>query len=161
MMRAGETARRAFWHLMKLALTAVFVYAGATKIAQPEYFVASIARFPMVPDAAIHPITLGLPVFEILCGLALVIGPWRRQAAFSLTLLCTVFLMALISADVLGIEVKCSCFGGSSAEVLSRSIGRDLVLLMVACAIYLKTARQPRSLRIAISRRTPALNATC
>lgn len=128
---------RLIFLVLRLAFAAIFIYAGCAKIPDPASFASSIARFQLLPDLFINPIALGMPVFEILCGLALLAGPWKRQAAFSLAILCGVFLAALVSAWVRGIKVECSCFGGPSHEPVEILILRDIILLAVAVAIYL------------------------
>ncbi|RYD68989.1 MAG: hypothetical protein EOP84_29335 [Verrucomicrobiaceae bacterium] len=102
--------------------------------------------FQLVPAFLVHPMALGLPPFEILCGLGLMAGRWKRQAALGVSVLCLLFLGALISAALRGIAVECSCFGGAVAEPLWRLVTRDLLLLGGALTIYLRLLRGTSSL---------------
>ena len=129
------------WLLMRAVLAVVFLYAGVVKLVDPASLATSIARFQMVPLFLVHPLALALPPFEVVCGLALLAGPWKRQATFGITALCAVFLVALISAAIRGLDVDCSCFGSTSSEPLWWLIVRDVVLLAVAGAGYLQHAR--------------------
>ncbi len=133
------------WTLMRYALSGIFLYAGALKLWDPAAFAASIVRFQLVPELLVHPLALGLPPLEILLGLSLLFGPWKRQAALGVTILCLVFLVGLASAGLRGIEVDCSCFGASTSEPLWLLILRDVLLLAAAISIYarLNRVRQP------------------
>ncbi|HEV7868262.1 MAG TPA: MauE/DoxX family redox-associated membrane protein [Chthoniobacteraceae bacterium] len=130
--------RSAAWALLALLLSGVFLFAGVMKLREGAPFAGSIARFQLLPESFIHPVALGLPILEVFCALALVIGPWKRPAALGIVLLCTTFLLALVSAGARGLSVECSCFGAVVAEPLGKLIARDLVLLTAAGAIYLR-----------------------
>jgi len=156
----AATPSAVLWTLTRWALAGVFIYAGVAKVMEAQSLAASIARFQMVPEALIHPMALGLPVFEILCGIALVAGPWKRQAAFSIAALCVLFLGALVSANLRGIVVECTCFGASAPEPIWRSIVRDLTLLVAALAIYARTLRRPRPSFVRYATSITALNGT-
>lgn len=146
--------------LVRWALAGVFLYAGISKIIEAQSFAANIARFQIVPEVLINSFALGLPPFEILCGIALIAGPWKRQAAFSIAVLCGVFLVALISASVRGIQVECTCFGSASPEPIWRSVLRDIIFLIMALAIYARTARPPRPQFVRYATPISALNGT-
>ena len=135
-------ARVVGWTLARWALAGVFVYAGSLKLVDPAAFAASIARFQIVPHFFVHPIALGLPPFEILCGIALLIKPWRRPAALGVALLSAIFLSAILAAELRDIEVECSCFGGTSSEPVWSLITRDLVFFAGASLLYLRDLRR-------------------
>ncbi len=126
--------------LLRVALAAVFLYAGVAKLRDAGSFASSIARFRIVPLVLVHPLALGLPPLEVVCALALLWGPWKRQAAFGLFLLTTIFLAALLSAAARGIHVECSCFGAAAGEPLWSAIARDVVLCAAAVALYVRSA---------------------
>lgn len=150
----------AFWIVIRWLLAGVFIYAGWVKLVEARSFADSIARFQIVPESFIHLMALGLPPFEILCGFALIVGPWKRQAAFSVALLCLIFLGALLSAVARGIEVECTCFGSSSPEPLWRSIARDVVLSIAAMGSYFSALVRRRSAEGELSTQTAVLNGT-
>jgi putative oxidoreductase len=132
--------------LMRWGLAGVFLYAGFMKLTNAPSFAAAIARFQLIPDYLIHPLALALPPLEIFCGLALLAGPWKRQAALAIALLSGVFLAAVLSAASRGIEVECSCFGSSVAEPVWMIVVRDLLLLSAAVGIYLQQLRREPAL---------------
>lgn len=146
--------------LVRWALAGVFLYAGVSKVIEAQSFAASIARFQIVPEVLINSLALGLPPFEILCGIALIAGPWKRQASFSIAVLCGVFLLALVSASLRGIQVECTCFGSASPEPIWRSIVRDIVFLITALATYVRTSRPARPQFVRYATPISALNET-
>ncbi|HET6408156.1 MAG TPA: MauE/DoxX family redox-associated membrane protein [Chthoniobacteraceae bacterium] len=131
----------ALWTIVRWGLAIVFIYAGLMKVRDAASFAASIARFQILPDVLVNAIALGLPPLEILCGAALLAGPWKRQAAFGVAFLCMVFLGALASAAARGIAVECTCFGAAEPEPIWKTLVRDVVLLTAALALYARCLR--------------------
>lgn len=138
MTALGGDWRSIGWTLVRWTVASVFIYAGCLKLGAANQFAASISRFRIAPEFLINPLALGLPPLEILCGTALVIGRWKRQAALGLVLLCTLFVAAFVQAGVRGISVDCTCFGASAAEPMWIVILRDVVLLAASLAIYVQ-----------------------
>lgn len=149
-----------FWIVIRWLLAGVFIYAGWVKLVEVQSFADSIARFRIVPEGVIHLMALGLPPFEMFCGIALIVGPWKRQAAFSVALLCLIFLGALLAAAARGIEVECTCFGSSSPEPLWRSIARDIALSIAAAGSYLSALVRRRCAQDELTTQTAVLNGT-
>ena len=119
----------------------VFIYAGQAKIRTAAVFADSIASFRLVPDIFNNAVALGLPPFEVLLGVLLIIGWRRRTMAFCALMVSGIFLLALVSAEARGITVECGCFGAASAVSSSElslwlSVGRDLLLLMATIVLY-------------------------
>jgi putative oxidoreductase len=116
----------------------VFLYAGALKMGNPQAFADSIATFRLLPPLLISSLALGLPVFEMTCGLLLILGWGRRPAALGILLLAGVFAVALGQALVRGLEVDCGCFGGGAPSAAKTwwALGRDFVLSGLAWILY-------------------------
>lgn len=128
------------WFIFSLRFTvgALFVYAGATKVANPQAFADSIATFQLMPTPLINLLALGLPPFEVALGVMLITGWQVRPATFSVLVLSMVFAVALGQALIRGLEVDCGCFGSGEPSVLKTwaSLGRDLLLMAAAAWIY-------------------------
>lgn len=135
------------------ALGLVFVIAALAKIADPPGFAKSIWFYRLVPAWTLHPAALLLPWLELLCGLALCLGFWKRAAAAWIATLLLVFIAALSINLVRGNPVDCGCFGNdsSSRTVEERlvdmrwTILRDLGLLLLAAQVLAN--RSPGSRR--------------
>ena len=106
----------------------------------PASFASAISHFKILPGQLVSLVALGLPPFEILSAVLLAVGPWKRLGAFNIFALCLVFLVALVSAAVRGIELNCSCFGAARGEPVGVAISRDVVLLAVSLVLYWKLA---------------------
>ena len=124
-------SNRWFVLALRLSLGGVFLYAGTTKVTNPQEFADSIATFKMLPPQVLNIVALGLPPFEILLGLMLVSGWKARAASLALAGLSIVFGLALGQALIRGLVVDCGCFGSGEPSTLKTwaSFGRAFLLL--------------------------------
>ena len=131
------------WFLLGLrwTLCLVFLYAGIVKLRAPLDFADSIASFQMLPIAAINPLALCLPCFELLTAVLLLLGWHPRAAALAVWIMTSVFAAAMLTALLRGLNVDCGCFGGGTPSRLKTwtSLGRDLLLIAASAILYLKT----------------------
>ena len=127
----------------QLALGAVFVAASLPKILDPPSFAHMIYNYRLLPGGAINAFALWLPWVELLAGLALVIGVWKRSGAGIAAMLLLVFLAALSWNLARGNPVNCGCFDVKAkdkprAELLAEmrwTILRDVGLLILAAQV--------------------------
>ncbi len=140
---------RWFLFSIRLVLSAVFVYAGVIKVIDPQSFADSVASFKILPSPLIGPTALSLPPMEIVVGVLLLIGRYKRQAAASIFALGTVFAIALVQAIFRGLEVDCGCFGEGDPSIWSTwmSLGRDLLILLGSGLLYKSSGSPPSKLR--------------
>ncbi|MCC7518025.1 MAG: DoxX family membrane protein [Verrucomicrobiae bacterium] len=139
-------------HLVfRLGVGAVFLWSGFVKLRAPLPFADSIATFNILPMVWVNVMALGLPPLEILLGFLLVVGFKRREVAFGIVVLTTIFLLALGQALARGLKVDCGCFGGGTPSVAKAwgALVRDLLLLFCAVVLYLKAANTDRELKAA------------
>ena len=123
--------------LPRLALGAVFVYAGAVKLLDPQAFGVVIARHGLLPEPLLWPTALGLPALEVLAGLGLVLG--LRGSLTVVSSLLALFAGVLWFGVLRGLEIDCGCFSaGELAEHdgLRRALYRDLAMMAVALYLY-------------------------
>jgi len=136
-----------FLLVLRIVLGGVFLYAGTTKVINPQAFADSIATFKILPPQLINLVALGLPPFEILLGLMLISG-WKVCAA-SLALggLATVFGLALGQAILRGLPVDCGCFGSGEPSALKTwgSFGRAFLLVGASFWVYRRETRKGTS----------------
>ena len=140
-MTLSENSRRYAVHAVSLAVAAVFIYAGIDKIHDPLQFADSIAAFAILPAVLINLLAMGLPPFEIACGL-LLIGPWtRRVGALAIAIILVVFMIALSSALLRGLTLDCGCFGvgAPSRPRMWVELALDAALLSGALFVYLRS----------------------
>lgn len=140
-MTLSESSRRYAVHAVSLVVAAVFIYAGIDKIHDPLQFADSIAAFAILPAVLINLLAVGLPPFEIACGL-LLIGPWtRRMGSLAIAIILVVFMVALSSALLRGLTLDCGCFGvgAPSRPRMWLELALDAVLLSGALFVYLRS----------------------
>lgn len=126
---------------ISLILAGVFIYAGLDKIRDPLQFADSVGAFGMLPNALVTLFALGLPVFEVLCGLLILAPPTRRIGALALTLVIAIFIVALLSALARGLTLDCGCFGAGapSRPRMWVEAALDVALFGGALFVFLRT----------------------
>lgn len=125
---------------VSIALAGVFIYAGVNKIGDPLQFADSIYAFAILPAAFINLLAMGLPVFEIVCGL-LLFAPWtRRVGALAVAVSSLIFFLALMSALLRGLTLSCGCFGTGtpSRPRMWMELGLDAILFSGSVWVYLR-----------------------
>jgi uncharacterized membrane protein YphA (DoxX/SURF4 family) len=135
---------------VQLGLGAIFFIAALPKVADPPSFAHMIYNYRLVPGALVNALALTMPWVEILAGLALLLGFWRREAAIVVGLLVLVFIAAIGFNLARGHAVDCGCFdvhaaGKSRPEQLSDMrwvLVRDIGIL-VMIAQLLAASRRP------------------
>ena len=148
---------------VSLALGAVFVYASLDKIAHPGEFARIVYRYRLAgPTASLgvvppNLVAVILPWLEVLTGLLLITGVWRREAAAVAGAMLVTFLGAVGYVMWNGIDVAhCGCFsvGGEGRGAGWWLIAGDLALL--AAAVYVIAVR-PRAADVPLA---PPVTAT-
>jgi uncharacterized membrane protein YphA (DoxX/SURF4 family) len=152
-----------YW-AVAIALGAVFVYAAVPKIEAPREFARIVYHYGLAgPSATLgytppNLVAVVLPWLELLCGLLLITGIWRREAAVLTAAMLVVFLAAVGWALAHGIDIEnCGCFsvsGGGRAAGVKLILG-DLGLL--AAAVYLIALPPRRHVTAPMGEPAPAL----
>jgi len=134
--------------LLRLLLGAFFVYASLDKIWSPAAFARIVYQWQVVGPVASNLVAVTLPWIELLGGLLLVAGVWKRESALVIALLLVVFLLAAGSVLARGIDIEnCGCVSVAKAGPPSAwppawmkgvgwfLVGRNLVLLGAALVL--------------------------
>ena len=130
---------------VQLALGALFVAAALPKIIDPPSFAHMIYNYRIVPAGVINLMALTMPWVELLCGLALILGVWRRAALGLIAAMLVVFIIAIGINLGRGNAIDCGCFNVADAgktyeqriQDMWLDVFRDLgMLLMVAQVWY-------------------------
>jgi uncharacterized membrane protein YphA (DoxX/SURF4 family) len=135
----GHPAKRFLYHLCRLLTGGVFFFAGAMKMADVGAFAGEIANYRILPYFFNYLAAAVLPVIELITGTLLIFNRRVRAAGLVAGGLNLIFIAALVSALVRGLDIGCGCFGpgdgGSSS--LTEALGRDLAL-MAAVVLFLR-----------------------
>jgi len=133
---------------VQFVLAAVFVVAAISKIADPPGFAHQLHNYQLVPGYALNAFALVMPWLELLAGLALFAGLWRRTAAAILAVLLLAFMGALGINLARRHPIDCSCFSTAATQRsdeerladMKVAILRDIGLLAL-CAQVLAATR--------------------
>lgn len=126
----------------RIIVGGIFLYAGVVKLRDPVAFAGSIAAYRILPYFANYVVAAVLPWLEILCGALLVTGVRFKGATVLLFLLNLIFMGALASALVRGLDIDCGCFrqgGGETSPWVA--LGRDTLILGALIVVFRSTPK--------------------
>lgn len=112
-----------------------FVYAGSLKLLDPWAFAWNIYQYGLVPGPLIEPLAIGLPVAEIVSGVALIAD--RRWSYGAVAGMLVLFTGVLGHALINGLNVDCGCFGSGEpgpAGLRSAMLRNAVMLAGIAMA---------------------------
>jgi putative oxidoreductase len=136
---------------VQIALGVLFVAAALPKIVDPPAFAHMIYNYKLVPGSLLNLMALFMPWLELLCGLALILGIWRRTAAVIVGALLLVFIVAIGINLVRDNAVNCGCFEVGSAnkthdqliDEMRWVVIRDILMLLMVAQIMIATRTPP------------------
>jgi uncharacterized membrane protein YphA (DoxX/SURF4 family) len=144
--------------LLRLFLGAFFVFASLDKIASPAAFAKIVYQWQVIGPVPSNLVAVTLPWVEIVAGLLLVAGVWKRESALVIALLLVVFIVAAGSVMARGIDVEnCGCVSLAKAGAASpwppawmKGVGwflvcRNLALLAAALVLVFLAPSRGRS----------------
>lgn len=99
----------------QIALGIFFVVAALPKIADPPSFAHMVYNYRLLPGPLVNLATLTMPWAELLMGIALICGIWRRTAASLVGALLVVFIVAISINLLRGNAIDCGCFDVAEA----------------------------------------------
>jgi putative oxidoreductase len=134
---------------LRIALGGVFLYAAWAKLREPwSLFAISINAYHVLPDWAVVFVARTLPWFELLLGLSLIAGLWKRVSTAAASALLLVFFGLMVHAYAHGEAIDCGCFGPGEA-ISPLTLLRDGGLLAGAILLAI-TAWRGRSSAAAV-----------
>jgi uncharacterized membrane protein YphA (DoxX/SURF4 family) len=121
-------------------IAAIFIYAGIGKMINPARFANDINNYRMMPYILVTITAIMLPWLEVLCGFFLIFGIWKKGAALILLLLSFIFLIAISSALLRGLDISCGCFAVSeeATRIGYTRLVEDIILFGMISFVYLK-----------------------
>lgn len=116
---------------VQIALGAIFVAAALPKLADPPSFAHMVYNYRILPAGLINVSALTMPWVEILAGLALVLGVWKRPARWIIGAMLVVFMAAISYNLFRGNAIDCGCFDTTAAGKSYEERIRDMWLVLV------------------------------
>jgi len=125
---------------VQIALGVIFMAAALPKIVDPPSFVHMIHNYELLPPLLVRVSALVMPWLELLVGLALALGIWRRTATLVTVGLLVLFIGAISVNLARGNAIDCGCFDVSAANLTKEErladmrfvIYRDVAMLAMA-----------------------------
>jgi hypothetical protein len=116
-----------------LARTSRIALAAPYKILAPAAFADGIAAYSILPDVLVNFTALTLPWLELVTAALLLCRAWMKPALFLANTMLAVFLGALVSAHLRGIDLSCGCFTAAPAasDEMIWYIARDGLFLLL------------------------------
>ena len=136
---------------VRVFLGFVFLYAAWIKLADPPGFARALWNYRILPSEVINVWALLLPWLELVAGLALVSGAFRRGGAMLMAVMLAVYIAATALNVYRDMPVDCGCFSlvptgmghDGLISAMKDSIVRDSLLLLLALqALFTSVAWQ-------------------
>ena len=128
--------------VFRLVLGGLFVYAGIVKVLDPLDFAQNIRNYRLVGQSLAFIAALILPWLEIVAGVFLIAGIWKRGAALIISGLLVFFIVLTLVTMIRGLDVDCGCFGALSRKSGWSVILEDLAMLYLGlCLLFAKKGR--------------------
>jgi uncharacterized membrane protein YkgB len=142
-----KAAQRILYHLARLTLALVFVYAGAVKSQDVVAFAGHVAAYQILPYALNYLVAATLPYVEFLTGVLLLLNARVRPALAVVGGMTLIFMVALISVLIRGLDIDCGCFEPGSGQKVSASVAlwRDVGLMILVVLTWWLRTRLHRS----------------
>lgn len=109
-------------------LSALFLWAGGSKILAPDEFAAAVAGYRLTGPTLTLAVAAVLPWVEVLCAAGLWLPRWRRAAGLCLIVCCLAFAIAIAQAWVRELDIECGCFGGGERNAYLFWLLRDAII---------------------------------
>jgi uncharacterized membrane protein YphA (DoxX/SURF4 family) len=144
--RGGAVALIWLYHVLRLALAGIFIYAGFIKLLDPRAFAHVIAQYDLIPEGLLPLVAVGLPALELLAGVGLCFE--LRGSLTIMAILLLIFLVVLGYAVWNQLDIDCGCFTIDELDaqnLVKIAFWRDLI--MIGAVLFLYWQRRSRALR--------------
>ncbi len=125
--------------ILRLIIGGLFIYASYDKLFNPAEFADIVKGYQILPLGLVNIFGIVLPYVEFIAGTFLVFGVFKKGSALTISVLLIVFLLALIRAQILGLDINCGCFSletnGEKSNIPMRIL-EDILMLAGSLIIY-------------------------
>jgi len=120
----------------RMLLGAIFIYASLSKILNPDQFAQAVMNYRILPLVSVNLFAIVLPWLELVSGILLLLGLFTGGSIVMITLLTALFLGAMGSALLRGLDISCGCFSTDGVyKITLRYFIRDLLLFALALQV--------------------------
>jgi uncharacterized membrane protein YphA (DoxX/SURF4 family) len=144
---------------LQILLGVIFIAAALPKIVDPPSFLHMISNYKLIPASLVPAMALIMPWIELLTGVALVLGVWRRTATLFIGAMLLAFIVAISVNIARDNAVNCGCFSvadqGKPHDVLMSEMKmvvlRDVGMLLIVAQLIAAERRLRGSLVVGSS----------
>ncbi|MEW6007671.1 MAG: MauE/DoxX family redox-associated membrane protein [bacterium] len=119
---------------IRFLIGGLFIYSSIPKIIDPIGFAMSIENYRILPVFLIKPSAFFLSFSLLLIGIALIAGFWTRIAIVLAQVFLLVFIIALFSTIIRGIDIECGCFKGAKLKAKAIFV-LDIILFCLSFVV--------------------------
>lgn len=138
-------------NLVRIIVGIFFIISGLVKVIDPrgfsykleEYFAPDVLDLTFLIDYAL-PLATFFVVFEIILGLLLLMGLWRKFTLYSLLFIIVFFTFLTFYSAYFDKVTDCGCFGDALKFTPWQSFGKDVILLIGILFLFWKNKYLPR-----------------
>ncbi len=130
--------------LSRILVGGLFIFSGLIKLNDPvgfsfkldEYFGADVLNLTFLQPLAL-PMAVFIVILEVLLGVALLMGFWKKLTAWLLLLMIVFFTFLTFYSAYFNKVTDCGCFGDAIPLTPWESFGKDVVLTVLILIIFL------------------------
>lgn len=123
---------------LRLFLGVTFIFASWHKIVSPDQFATILYGYAVFPHQIINVLAIVMPFAELVCGITLIIGIFKRSGLLLINVMLVSFIFLIGFNLIRGHEFDCGCFSLGETKGTWSSIwllARDV--MMLGAGIYL------------------------
>jgi len=109
--------------------------AAVPKIIDLKGFFIAVDNYQIVPEHFIPYFAILLVSLELVLGIFLILRVYLKETALITILLNIVFVIALTSVILRGIDISCGCFSKAGEVVSVHQIFRDIFFIFLASIV--------------------------
>lgn len=134
--------KKTVW-IVRIIVGCLFIFSGMVKTIDPigfgykleEYFSPDVLNLPFLMDFAL-PMSVFFVIFEVMLGVFLLLGIYRRFTMISLLLLIIFFTFLTFYSAFFNKVTDCGCFGDFLKLTPWESFYKDLILLILILFLF-------------------------
>jgi len=123
--------------IFRLVVGFIFLSFGASKINIADKFASEIGNYALMPEFSLNIIALILPWLELMVGIFLILGIRLRATAIISSILLIIFIIAVLSAMIRGLDINCGCSSTHPQKVGIPKILENFGLLILSILIII------------------------
>ncbi len=135
---------RSITQLARILVGLLFIFSGFIKLNDPvgfsfkldEYFAPDVLNLPFLQPYALA-FALFVVILEVLLGIALLLGHWKRLTAWLLLGMIVFFTFLTFYSAYFNKVTDCGCFGDAIPLTPWQSFGKDVILTVLILLIFL------------------------